>query len=167
MSDILASEPQSAEEHLLERQHHRQPVHRRGEPARPARPPGPQLRRDVVQDLGAGGVRGLGHPDVEAGIVDQDDEVVAPHFEIIPEGSQEPVVGPDLGNDLDQPKGGEPFHPIPQRGAGLSHLRAPEGLDGGIGVACPECADHTGPVEIARRLASGDEDARRAPLNHQ
>ena len=107
--------------------YHRQSVYRRGEPACPTRPPGPELRRNVVQDLRAGPMRRLGHPEVEAGIVDQDDEVIAPHFEIIPESPQQPIVGPDLGDHFDQPKRGEPLHPITQRGAGLIHLRARRG----------------------------------------
>ena len=54
MTDVFAPEAEPAEERLLERQDHREPVHRGREPSRPAWPPGPELRRDVVQHLGAG-----------------------------------------------------------------------------------------------------------------
>ena len=90
MAHVLAAEPESAEERLLERQDDREPVHRGRQPPRALRPPGPELRRDVVQDLGARRARRLGHPQVKAGIVDQDDEVVAAGAEILPQRAQEP-----------------------------------------------------------------------------
>jgi hypothetical protein len=112
-------------------------------------------------------VSGFGYPDVEAGIVDQDNQVVAPHLEVLLERPEQTIVGSDLCDHLDQAEGRESLHPVPQRGSGLSHLRTAEGLDGGGGIPHPERANHACPVEIARRLASGDEDARCTPLDHQ
>ena len=125
MADVVAPETQPAEEALLERQHHREPVHRRGEPPRPTRPPGPELRRDVVEDLGAGLPRRLGHADVEAGVVDEDDEVVSVRPEVGPERAQEPQVGAQLGHDLHQAEGGEPFHRIAHRARPAAAMRGP------------------------------------------
>src|SRR5204863_6580402 len=76
MAHVLGPEPQTFEEGLLEGEDHGQTVYRRGQPVSSFGVPGPELRRNVVQDLGAAPVSCLGHSQIEAGIVHQDDQVV-------------------------------------------------------------------------------------------
>src|SRR5712691_7014978 len=85
MSHVLAPEAQAPEERLLEGKHHGQAVDRGGEAPRATWTPGPELGRNVVEHFGPRAARGLGDPDVEAGIVDQDDQVIPSGFEIPPE----------------------------------------------------------------------------------
>ena len=73
MADVVAPERRAwPKNRLLEREDHREPVDRGREPPGAPRPPGPELRRDVVERPWRPAVpRGLGHPEVEAGIVDR------------------------------------------------------------------------------------------------
>ena len=69
MTHVIAVKTELTEERLLERENHSQPIHRGGKPACPPRPPGPQLRGDVVQDLRPARMRRFGNPNVKARIV--------------------------------------------------------------------------------------------------
>src|SRR5207247_9371620 len=76
VAHVVAPESEPAEESLLERQHHGQPVHRRREPPSASRPPGPKLGRNVVEDLGPRPLGRFGHADAKTGLVDEADELV-------------------------------------------------------------------------------------------
>ena len=166
MTDVVAPKAEPPEERLLERKDDREPVHRGRESPRPARSPGPELGRDVVQHLGAGGSGRLGHPDVKAGVVDEDDEVVASGPKVVPHGAQEPPMRSQLCHDLHHAEGREPLHAIAEGGARALHERPTERLDLRVGMSGEEGADHAGAVEITRGLAGGDEDTRRGPCDH-
>ena len=86
--------------------------------------------------------------------------------EVGPERAQQPQVGAELGHDLHQPEGREPFHRIADRGPGGRHARSAERFDRGIGVPGAQRLDDAGAVKITRGLAGGDEDARGGPSNH-
>jgi hypothetical protein len=167
VANVLAPKPESFEKHLLERQHHRQPVYRGREPPSPAGTPGPELGRDVVQHFCAHRVRRFRHSNVETGIVHQNDKIVSAQVEIIPERPQQAIVRPDLGDYFYQTECREPFHPIPEGGASSGDLGAAQGLDDGIRIAGPESANDARSVEIARRLAGRNKDARPGSPDHQ
>ena len=121
MADVVAPEPEPAEEPLLEGEHHGEPVDRGREPAGPSRPPGPELGRNVVEHLGPRPPRRLGHADVKAGIVDEDDEVVAAGSEVGPERAEQPEVRSELGDHLHQAESGEAFHRVADGRPGGGH----------------------------------------------
>src|SRR5215216_320064 len=124
MSDIVAADTQSAEKRLLKGQNNGQPVHGSRETAGSFWSPGPELRRDVVQDLGSVPVRRFRYPEVETGIIHQNREIVAPDPEVLLERSQEVIVGPDFGDHFDYPERGQSFHRIAYSGARFLHVRA-------------------------------------------
>src|SRR6185369_16700152 len=64
-----------AEQRLLERQHYRKPIHVVRHLLHPALVPGPHLRRDEIQNRDTLRLAELGKAQVEAGIIDWDDEV--------------------------------------------------------------------------------------------
>jgi hypothetical protein len=147
--DVITPKTQLAEERLLEREHDRETIDCRGEPAGPARTPGPELWGDVVEDLGAGRMRRLGHPEVETGIVYQDYEVVAPALKIVAHGAQQPVVRSNFGKHLDDTEGGQSLHPVSERCPRLLHPGPPQRLDRGAGIPLPQRSDDSGGMEIA------------------
>src|SRR3954469_24770125 len=112
-------------------------------------------------------MRRLSNPEVETGIVDQNQQVVAAHPDIFPQRSKQPIVRLDLGQDLDYPEGGQPLHGIANDGTRLLHLGSAEGFDGGTGIPLQQRAHQTRAMEITRRLGGGDENARLAPRGHQ
>src|SRR5215211_5677755 len=166
MTDVVAPESEPPEEMLLERQDHGQAIDRGREPPSPSRAPGPELRRNVVEHLGPRLSRRLGHADVKARVVDQDDEVVAVRAKVGPERSQQPEVGAELGHHLYQTEGRQPLHRVPDRSARRGHPGAAERLDERIRMARAERLDDAGAVEVARGLAGGDEDARGGSCDH-
>ena len=76
MTDERGGDAALAEELLLERQNHRELIHRR-ELAHALGPPRPHLRCDIVEHRNAGGGGGSGGTEVIARVIDQDDEIVA------------------------------------------------------------------------------------------
>ena len=148
MSHVVAPEPEPPEEGLLEREHDGEPVDRGGEPARALGPPRPELRSDVVEDLGARGARRFGDAQMETGIVDEDDQIVAACAEVFPKRPQQPPVGAELAEDLDDAEGREALHRIAHRRARLRHARAAERVDRGVGVPCAQSANDAGAVQI-------------------
>jgi hypothetical protein len=82
VSNIFAANAEPAEECLLEGQYHREPIYSGREPAGTLGSPGPKLGCDEVEHLRPGLVRSFSHPQVEAGIIRQDDQLVPPSLKI-------------------------------------------------------------------------------------
>ena len=123
------------------------------------RPPRPELRRDVVQHRDAGAVRRLGHMQVKPGIVDENDEVVAVARELALHAAQQQVVRGNLLDDLHDAERREALHRKQHPGTRLGHARPPEGIERGVWQPFAQRAHHCRPMEIARWLARGKEDA--------
>src|SRR5437667_6775433 len=121
MADVLASKTQVAEEALLERQHHREAIDCRREPPGATGMPRPELRRNVVEHLGYRLASRFGHAKMEAGIVNQNDEVVAPGPKIVAERVQQAEMRAELRDHLHETERGQPFDRIADSGAGLGH----------------------------------------------
>ncbi len=159
MADVVAPEPQAAEKTLLERQHHGEAIHRRGQPPGPARPPCPELGRDVVEHLGSRLARRFGHTQVKAGIVDQDDEIVPAGAEFFAQRAEEPDVGAELGDDLHQSERREPFDGIADHGARFGHAGASRAPRWSRRDSARAGRHDARAVKVTRWLAGGNEDA--------
>jgi hypothetical protein len=97
---------------------------------------------------------------MKAGIVDQDDQVVAPLGESAAKGAEELVVGRDLVEDLGETHHGVLLHRPDHGRAGLTDQGPTERLDHRVGEPGPERPHHGGAVEIATRLPGRDQDFR-------
>src|SRR6185503_4621892 len=93
VTDVIASETKAVEKLLFERQHDCETVHCRRKPAGSFRSPGPELRSDVVQDLGTRAMGRFSHPEMESGIVHQDGQIVSAHPEVSLQSAQQAIMG--------------------------------------------------------------------------
>src|SRR4051794_1324805 len=167
VTHIIAPDAEAVEELLFERQHHGQAVHCGREPPGSLRSPGPELRSDVVQNLGACAVGRFRYPEMKTGIVHQYGQVISPDSEVCLQSAQQAIMGADFGDDLDHAKCCEPFHGITNGGPRIFHVGPAQGLYGSAGITLRERTNHGGRMQVSRRFTGGDEDARRAPLQHQ
>ena len=150
--------PALAQEILLERQHHRHLVRVAAQVAHPRLVPRPHLRRDVVEDGDAGRLRVPRQAQVEAGIVDGDDEVHAlrlqrgedPLAELDEERQVLDHLHEPHHRQLVQP--GERLHPL------RPHPPAAEADEPRGGKPLAQRPGERRPVQVAALLARRDED---------
>jgi hypothetical protein len=109
----------------------------------------------------------LGHPEVEAGIVHQDYQIIATHPEVSLERPKQAVVSPNLRDDFNHAECRQTFHWITDSGARLLHPSPAQCFEDSRGVTPGERAYDLGRMKISGGLAGGDENARRAPRLHQ
>src|SRR5262249_32343685 len=160
VADILTSETEVAEEPLLERQDHREPIDGGGEAPCAAGVPGPELRGNVVEHLGSRLASGFLDAKVEAWVVDQNDEIVATGAKIVPERMQQAKVGAQLRDHLHEAEGRQTFDGIANHRPRFGHSRSPERFDCRIGMTSTQRAHDASAMKVPRRLAGGNEDSR-------
>src|SRR6185312_3450102 len=93
VTDVIASKSETVKKLLLERKHDGETVHRRRKPVGSFRSPGPELRSDVVEDLGTRTMGRLRHPEMESRIVYQYGQIVAADPEISLQSAQQAIMG--------------------------------------------------------------------------
>ena len=147
-------------ERLLEREDHQHPGDRLPDGAHASPPPGPDLRRDVVDDGNAAAAQLARQAQVEVGVVDEHGDVGRAASTSASTCRKMRAQAAQVRDDLaagPRPRGrararrGAP----PGSAAGLRPGRRPRGR----ATRAPEMADQLGAVEIARGLAAGDEEA--------
>ena len=144
----------------FEGEHRRDPVCDPTEFPRPARPPRPHFRRHVVEHPQPTIVRGAGHPHVETGEVDQDDEVrpllihepTQTAFELHEE--RQPRHHLDEAHDREVVEFRDEFD------ATRTHARPSGAPEPGRGITLAQGIDQCRRVGVSRRLARQDEDPR-------
>ncbi len=127
MTDERGGDPALAEEFLLERQNDRELIHG-GELPHALRPPGPHLRRDVIEHGNAGGGGGSGGPEVIARVIHEDHEIVALVVERLLDPVQQAVVRRNLLDRLYESDDGVRFHPVEDAGSRALQQRAAKGF---------------------------------------
>jgi hypothetical protein len=161
MADERRRDAVVPEERLFEREDDGQAPHRL-ELADTPHAPRPHLRRDVVEH-GDSGLRGRGcGAQVIAGIVHQDDQIVALGAERLAHAAEQAVMGGDLGQGLDEPDDGERLHAVEHGRARALEQRTAKRFQLDAGQALPQGRRHGGGVRVPRRFARRDVDARRA-----
>ena len=162
----LGVDPDLAEELGLEREDHRDAVDRGGKAPGPPRPPGPELGRDVVERTHSGFPGRLGEPDVEAGIVDGNHEIVAARAEVAGELAEQPQMRGDLAEDFEEADDGVALHRKPHgRTRGLE-CGSPECVDDRVGPAPSQGPHHGGGMRIPGGFAGRHEDSRGTACLH-
>src|SRR5947199_7366775 len=119
MSDERAGNAGAAVQLRLERQDDHHVVHATLDRSHAARPPSPELRRDVIDHATPGLLGHTGEVEIEPGIVDQDDKVERFLLEYLSDGKNPTGQGADRGRP------GDPDHI--QVAEALHHLN-PYGL---------------------------------------
>ena len=143
---------------LLEREDHQHPIDQRLHRLHAARAPRPQLRADVVDDRDAQRLDGAHQPEVEIGIVDEDQHV-GPLFArgrhellIGGPGSRQHLQRLGEAGDREPPEVGDQ----PRARAGELFAAEPERLE--FRVASPQRFDERAGIEVAGRLAARNHD---------
>ena len=157
VTDVGRRHPLAPEELGLERQDRERRVDGASVAAHPPRAPGPVLRRDVVQHRHAAAAAGLGHHHVQAGVVDEHDEVRP----VVAQQPQEVGVGPQDQRQLSE-HADHAHHRVlaeaeAHRRAGVGKRRAAEGARAHV-VA--ELLDQLARVQLAAGFAGRHEQVR-------
>src|SRR6058998_1324470 len=114
MPDERAGNAGAAVQLRLERQDDHHVVHATLDPPHAARPPSPELRRDVIDHATPGLLGHTGEVEIEPGIVDQDDEVERFLSENLSDGKNPTGQGADRGrpDDPDHVQVAEALHQL-------------------------------------------------------
>ncbi len=95
------------------------------------RTPRPELRSDVVENRHTGGMCETGETEVEAWVVNQDDEVVPPRSKSIAQGSESPPVTWEPSHDLYKPEHRRPIGRAFDLHASMAHGATAHSFDAG------------------------------------
>ena len=121
--------------------------------------PGPELRRDEVEDRDAACLGPAGDPPVQAGIVDQHHRIRPLVAEIAIGHEDEADERHQVEQHVEEPHHREVDQREEQARTGLRHLRAAETDEPGVRNPLSEGTDQVGGVEIAAGLSGRDEDS--------
>jgi hypothetical protein len=100
----------------------------------PPLPPGPQLRGDIVQHRDAGPLRRYRQPQVEARVVDGDDQVGGLLTEEAAQAALQRQEERQAGNDLDEAHDDEPVEIDDRFDTGLGHARSRQSEQVGVWI---------------------------------
>ena len=125
----------------------------------PTRPPGPDLGTDVIQDRYVSLSRLAGQPQVEVGVVDEDQQVGAAGFEETVQAAQYPSNEWQVPYDLGDAHDGKPFDMVEQRASGPFHAVAADSKYIDSRPHCLERGHHAGAVHLSRCLTGDDHDS--------
>ena len=143
----------------LERQHHGEPIGALDDASHAAAPPGPDLRRDVVEHGDAGALGGAGERQVELGEVDKDDQVGALATQRRFELAQYAEGFPYGGSQFGEAEAGDVLGAGERAHARCAHPLAGDAEQIASGVARENLRGEVGAVKIARGLAGDDHHA--------
>ena len=131
------------------------PLHR----LHPPRPPGPQLRTDVVDDGNAELAQRVREAEIEIGIVDGDEHIGLQRRRVGDHPAVDAVRARQHARDFQEAGHRQPFEVRHQARARAPELLAAEAGDHGRGIDLEDLAREGAGVHVAGRLAAGDHDA--------
>ena len=144
----------------FEREDDQDAVGERAQGAHASAAPRPQLRRDVVHDRDAEPPHRAGHPEVEVREVDRHEHVGPLGSRGVHEPPVQRVRSRQHAKRLDQPRHRDAPIVAHERGAGRLQPLAAEAAYLQAGIQSAQRVHEGAGIQVARRLAAGDEHAR-------
>ena len=159
MSNERHRDARLAIQRLFEREDDQHVIHGLADRVQPSAPPGPDLRRDVVDDAHSSAAEVAREPEVEVGIVDEHGHVGELPVDLGQYAVEHPPQRPQMRDDLQQADDGQVLDVRQQLCALGGQPVAPEAEDLDPGLTQAELADELSCIEVAGGLAAGEKDA--------
>ena len=158
MADVTDLDTFVPVERLFERENDEHLVHDLADRAQPPSPPRPHLGAHVIKDGNPESVEALSEPQVEAGEVDQDRNGRLSRSRLGEEEAHGPLKCGQLADDFYQSNNGYLVEMYDEVRTGVLRTLAPQAKGSKRGQASSKLQKQLGEVQIARRLATANEN---------